>query len=43
MRYEGSKPTDKPILDRILMTLNYILVVIIAICFNYMFVNFLFR
>jgi|GEM_PF-5334678 len=43
MRYEGSKPTETHIVDRILTTLNFMLVVIIVLCSNYLFVNFLFR
>lgn len=43
MRYEGSQRTNKPSLDRVLNIINYALVVVIALCFNYMVVYFLFR
>lgn len=42
MRYEGSQRNNKPSLDRVLNIINYALVIIIALCFNYMIVNFLF-
>lgn len=42
MRYEGSQTTEKTIVDHILTTINFILVVVILLCFNYMIVNFLF-
>ncbi len=43
MRYEGSQKDNKSSVDRILNVVNYALVVIIALCFNYIIVNFLFR
>lgn len=43
MRYEGSKPTEKTIVDYVLTTINFILVVVILLCFNYMMVSFLFQ
>ncbi len=41
MRYEGSQRKNKPSMTRILDIVTYILVIILAFCFNYMLVNFL--
>lgn len=42
MRYDGSQRDNKLSLDRVLHVINYALVIIIALCFNYLIVNFLF-
>jgi len=43
MRYESSQFEETPIIERILSAVNFFLVIVIAFCINYMFVNFLFR
>lgn len=43
MRYEGSQPETPPSVNRVLYFLNYLLVIVILFCFDYMVVNFLFR
>lgn len=43
MRYEGSQRDNRPSVDRILYFINYLLVIVIAVCFDYLVVNFLFR
>jgi len=43
MKYEGLQRNEKPAIHRILSVVNFILVLIIAFCLNYMFINFLFH
>ena len=43
MKYEGLQRNEKPAINRILSVVNFILVLIIAFCLNYMFVSFLFH
>jgi len=43
MKYEGLQRNEKPAINRILSVVNFVLVLIIAFCLNYMFVNFLFH
>lgn len=43
MRYETSQQDHKPLVDRILQVINHLLIIVIAFCFNYMVVHFLFR
>ncbi len=42
MKYEGLQSSEKPVIDRILSVVNFILFLVIAFCLNYMFINFLF-
>ena len=42
MRYEGSQHKPKPIADRIIDIVNFVLIIVIAFCINYMVVGFLF-
>lgn len=42
MRYEESKQNKKPLIDQVLSTINFILLLVITFCLNYMVVNFLF-
>lgn len=42
MKYEGSQPDQTPLLDRVISTLNFVLVIVIVFCFNYMVIDFLF-
>lgn len=43
MKYEGSQINEKPAIDRVLSLVNFILILIIAFCLNYMFISFLFH
>ena len=43
MRYAGPQRKNKLSINRVLDIVTYFLVIIIAFCFNYMLVNFLFR
>jgi hypothetical protein len=43
MRYEGSQRNEQPAANRIISVVNFILVLIIVFCANYIFVNFLFH
>lgn len=42
MRYQESRQDDKNPLDNILATINIVLFIVIAVCFHYLYVNFLF-
>jgi hypothetical protein len=42
MRYQSSQDNKSNILPNILSVVNFILLVIIAVCFNYLVINFLF-
>lgn len=42
MRYESSQRDKKPLIDHILSTINFILILVITFCLNYMVVSFLF-
>jgi len=42
MRYQGSQVNEKSSLDHILSVVNFILVIVIVICLNYLYVDFLF-
>jgi hypothetical protein len=42
MRYEGSQPDEKNSTGQTLSILNFLLIIIIVFCINYMVVNFLF-
>jgi hypothetical protein len=43
MRYEGSRRDDRWTVDRVLSIINFLLVIVITFCVNYMFTNLLFR
>jgi hypothetical protein len=43
MKYEGLQSTEKPLADRVLSVVNFILILVIAFCLNYIFINFLFH
>lgn len=43
MQFEGSKHDEKPLLDRILAVINFLLVLTIVFCLDYAFIHFLFR
>lgn len=42
MRYESSQRDEKPVVDGFLSVVNFLLVLVIAVCANYMIVNFIF-
>lgn len=42
MRYEGSQRDKKPLIDQVLSAINFILILVITFCLNYMVVKFLF-
>jgi len=43
MRYQESQQNEKNTLNIIVAVVNFILVIVIAICFNYLYIDFLFR
>ena len=43
MRYEGLQRNARPTIRRILSVVNFVLVIVIAFCLNYMYISFLFR
>jgi hypothetical protein len=43
MKYEGSRYNQKSATDRIFAVVNFLLIIVIAFCINYMVTDFLFR
>lgn len=42
MKYESSQSSPKSIIERVFSIVNFILIIIIVFCINYMVVDFLF-
>ncbi len=42
MQYDVSHRNEKPNIDRVLSIINFILILAIIFCLNFMFINFLF-
>lgn len=43
MRYEGSQHNEKTIMERIFAVVNFVLILVITYCVNYMVAGLLFR